>query len=66
MSRMKSAESVASFKEALSENKKVYLIWKMPNIRKNLYEPNELQQFCFVKMVMKVSDGFVYELSPRQ
>jgi hypothetical protein len=62
VSRKKSEQSVISFKNSLEENEKVYLIWHLPNIRKNLYELDELQKFCNMKLVEKFSDGFVFEL----
>jgi hypothetical protein len=62
MSRKRSEESIISFKNALEKNEKAYLIWYLPNTRKNLYELNELQQFCNMKLLKKVSDGFVFEL----
>ncbi len=61
-SRKKSEESVISFKNTLEKNKKVYLIWYLPNTRKNLYEPEELKQFCNMKLLKKLSDGAVFEL----
>jgi hypothetical protein len=61
-SRRKSEESITSFKNAMEKNEKVYLIWYVPNERKNLYEPEELKQFCNMKLLRKFSDGFVYEL----
>jgi hypothetical protein len=62
VSRKKSEETVAAFIDSLEKNEKVYLIWHLPNTRKNLYDINELQQFCNMKLIQKFSDGFIYEL----
>jgi len=64
MSHKKSEESVISFKKSLEKNERVYLIWYLPNAQdyKNLYDINELQQFCNMKLLKKISDGSVFEL----
>ncbi|HBG26853.1 MAG: hypothetical protein A2Y10_07695 [Planctomycetes bacterium GWF2_41_51] len=54
--------SIKNLLDSFKENEHVYLVWHLPNIRKNFYEPDELRSFCNMKLLAEFSDGLVYEL----
>jgi hypothetical protein len=58
-------QQIIEFKSALKSGDNVYLVWFLSHFRKYLYDPNQLQEFCDVKVIKKLNDGLIIALYPK-
>jgi hypothetical protein len=66
-SRRKDMEKqLLEFKSALKTGESVYLVWFARHFRKYLYDPQELQQFCNMKIIKELDDGIIIALYPKE
>jgi uncharacterized membrane protein len=60
-----SEEQIPKFKSILENEENVYLVWFLNHFRQYLYEPNQLQEFCGMKLIKKCRDGYIIALYPK-
>jgi hypothetical protein len=58
-------DEMDKFKSRLISGKQTYLIWFARHCRTYLYEPHQLQQFCNMRLVAQLNDGYVIALYPK-
>lgn len=63
--RQESERQVAEFKEALQAKDGAYLVWFLPNRRDYLYDVEQLQGFCRMRIVQQFRDGAIIALYPK-
>ncbi len=59
-------QQIPKFKSALESKEDVYLVWFFSHFRKCLYDPQELQQFCNMKIIKELDDGIIIALYPKE
>jgi hypothetical protein len=58
-------EEMEKFKSGLATDKNTYLIWFARHIRTYLYDPEQLQQFCNMRLAAQLNDGYIIALYPK-
>ena len=58
-------KGLSEFKSVLETEKNVYLVWFARNIRSYLYVPQQLQDFCDMRLIARLNDGYIIQLYPK-
>lgn len=59
-------KQLVDFEESLNSGQKVYLVWFARHFRKYLYDPKELSEYCNLKLIHKLRDGYIVALYPKE
>lgn len=58
-------QQIPKFKSVLESGENIYLVWFFNHFRKYLYEPDQLQEFCTMKLIKQCKDGYIIALYPK-